>query len=137
MDGVSPEMMSWSNSGNWDEFLPKIAWTNHNLYLTDPFIASPWQGLNMTRLLDDARREQMVSLHYSRFIPYRYLTNCQYFFCQNSIVPDIRNYQYGALSTIAVTPNLCLGEIRPWLDKLPADQQARGHGTSTRNGPTS
>ena len=115
--------MTWSNSGNWIEFLPKIAWTNHNLYMTDPFIASPWQGLNMTRLLDDARREQMVSLHYSRFLPYRYLTNCQYFFSQNSIVPDIRNYQYGALSTVAVTPNLCLAEIRPWLDKLPANQR--------------
>lgn len=124
LNDVSADMMTWSNSGNWAELLPKIAWWNSNLYLTDPFIASPWQGLNMTRLLDDARREQMVSLHYSRFIPYRFLTNCQYFFCQNSIVPDIRNYQYGVLSTIAVTPNLCLGEIRPWLDRLPEPKQA-------------
>jgi hypothetical protein len=120
---VDPDMMIWSNSGNWAEFLPKIAWSNPNLYLTDPYIATPWPGLNMTRLLDDARREQMVSLHYSRFAPYRYFTNCQYFFSQNSIVPDIRNYQYGALSSIAVTPNLCLAEIRPWLDRLPAPQQ--------------
>jgi hypothetical protein len=118
INGVSPQMMTWSNSGNWAELLPKIAWANPNLYLTDPFIATPWQGLNMTRLLDDARREQMVSLHNSRFIPYRFLTNCQYFFSQNSIVPDIRNYEYGALSTLAVTPNLCLAEIRPWLDRL-------------------
>lgn len=118
-----PQMMTWSNSGNWVDLLPKIAWTNHNLYLTDPFIATEWQGLNMTRLLDDARREQMVSLHYTRFIPYRFLTNCQYFFSQNSVSPDIRNYQYGALSTIAVTPNLCLAEIRPWLDRLPEAQQ--------------
>lgn len=125
VNSISPEMMSWSNAGDWGDLLPKLAWTNHNMYLTDPFIASPWQGLNMTRLLDDARREQMVSLHHSRFIPYRYLTNCQYFFCQNSVVPEIRNYQYGALSTVAVTPNLCLGEIRPWLDRLPADGQAQ------------
>jgi hypothetical protein len=125
INAVSPEMMTWSNSGNWSGLLPKIAWTNPNLYLTDPFIATPWQGLNMTRLLDDARREQMVSLHYSRFIPYRFLSNCQYFFSQNSVSPDIRNYQYGALSTLAVTPNLCLGEIRPWIDRLsPADQEA-------------
>lgn len=115
---VSPQMMTWSNSGNWQEFLPKIAWFNPNLYLTDPFINTEWQGLNMTRLLDDARREQMVSLHHSHFIPYRFLTNCQYFFSQNSIVPDIRNFEYGFLSTVAVTPNLTLGEIRPWLDKL-------------------
>ena len=120
---VDPEMMVWSNSGNWSEFLPKIAWWNPNLYLTDPFIATPWPGLNMTRLLDDARREQMVSLHYTHFMPFRNYTNCQYFFSQNSIVPDIRNYQYGALSSIAVTPNLCLAEIRPWLDRLPASQQ--------------
>lgn len=119
IDTVSPEMMTWSNSGNWADLLPKIAWYNPNLYLTDPFISTPWQGLNMTRLLDDARREQMVSLHYSTFIPYRFLSNCQYFFSQNSISPDIRNYEYGALSTLAVTPNLCLGEIRPWLDRLP------------------
>ena len=72
----------------------------------------------MTRLLDDSRREQMVTLHYSHFIPYRFFTNCQYFFSQNSVVPDLRNYQYGALSTLAVTPNICLGEIRPWLDDL-------------------
>ena len=86
---VDPEMMVWSNSGNWSEFLPKIAWWSPNLYLTDPFIATPWPGLNMTRLLDDARREQMVSLHYTHFMPFRNYTNCQYFFSQNSIVPDI------------------------------------------------
>lgn len=125
INSVSPQMMTWSNSGNWEELLPKIAWSNHNLYLTDPFIVTPWQGLNMTRLLDDVRREQMVSLHYSHFLPYRFYTNCQYFFCQNSIVPDIRNFEYGALSTIAVTPNLCLGEVRPWLDRLPAAEQER------------
>jgi hypothetical protein len=120
---VDPDTMVWSNSGNWSEFLPKIAWSNPNLYLTDPFIATPWPGLNMTRLLDDARREQMVSLHYKTFVPYRCFTNCQYFFSQNSIVPDVRNYQYGALSSLAVTPNLCLAEVRPWLDRLPAPQQ--------------
>ena len=125
INSVSPQMMTWSNSGNWEELLPKIAWSNHNLYLTDPFIATPWQGLNMTRLLDDARREQMVSLHNKRFLPYRFYTNCQYFFCQNSIVPDIRNFEYGVLSTIAVTPNLSLGEVRPWLDRLTAADQDR------------
>ncbi len=123
LNDVSPNMMTWSNSGNWSEFLPKIAWTNPNLYLADPYMALPWQGLNMTRLLDDTRREQMVALHYSRFIPYRYFTNCQYFFCQNSIVPDIRNYQYGMLATVAVVPNLCPAEIRLWLDKLPDKQR--------------
>jgi len=120
INSVSPQMMTWSNSGDWEELLPKIAWVNHNLYLTDPFIRTPWQGLNMTRLLDDARREQMVSLHFSHFLPYRFFSNCQYFFSQNSVVPDIRNFEYGALSTIAVTPNLSVGEIRPWVDKLSA-----------------
>lgn len=118
INAVSPHMMTWSNSGNWQEFLPKIAWSNPNLYLTDPFINTAWPGLNMTRLLDDARREQMVTLHNSHFVPYRFFTNCQYFFSQNSIVPDIRNFEYGALSTLAVTPNLALAEVRPWLDKL-------------------
>ncbi len=125
LNSVSPNMLTESNAGNWAEFLPKLAWTNHNLYLTDPFIASPWQGLNMTRILDDVRREQMVSLHYLRFMPYRSYTNCQYFFCNNSIVPDIRNYHYGALSSIAVTPNLCLAEIRPWLDRLNPEHNAQ------------
>lgn len=125
LNGVSPNMLTESNAGNWAEFLPKIAWANHNLYLTDPFIASPWQGLNQTRILDDVRREQMVSLHYSRFMPYRSYTNCQYFFSSNSISPDIRNYQYGALSSIAVTPNLCLAEIRPWLDRLNPQHNAQ------------
>jgi hypothetical protein len=41
------------------------------------------------------------------------------------VVPDIRNFEYGALSTLAVTPNLGLGEIRTWMDRLPPDQQSR------------
>jgi hypothetical protein len=109
INNVSPQMMTWSNSGNWTELLPKLAWANPNLYLTDPFIASPWQGLNMTRLLDDSRREQMVFLHQTKFLPYRFFTNCQYFFCQDSVVPDTRSFKYGALSSLAVTPNLSLG----------------------------
>lgn len=123
INNVSENMMTWSNSGVWSELLPKIAWYNHNLYLTDPFMDKPWHGLNMTRLLDDVRREQMVSLHYSRFIPYRYLSNVQYFFCQNSIVPDTQNYQFGALSTLAVVPNLGFGELRFWLETLPDSRQ--------------
>ena len=119
INAVSTQMMTWPNSGDFTEMLPKLAWYTPNLYLTDPVIATPWQGLNMTRLLDDARREQMVSLHHSRFLPYRFFTNFQYFLSQNSVVPDIRNFEYGALSTLAVTPNLGLGEIRPWLDRLP------------------
>jgi hypothetical protein len=115
---VSPQMLVWPNSGCWVDLLPKVVWYAPSQYLTDPYLATPWQGLNMTRLLDDSRREQMVNLHYSHFVPYRFYTNCQYFFCQNSVVPDIRNYQYGALSTFAVTPNICLAEIRPWLDDL-------------------
>jgi hypothetical protein len=124
VNAVSPQMLTWPNSGDWLEILPKLAWYSPNLYLTDPFIETSWQGLNMTRLLDDSRREQMISLHHSSLLPYRFFTNCQYFFSQNSIVPDIRNFEYGALSTLAVTPNLCLGEFRPWMDTLsPSDQE--------------
>jgi len=125
INAVSPQMMTWPNSGDFVEMLPKLAWYSPNLYLTDPFIRTPWQGLNMTRLLDEARREQMVSIHHSAFLPYRFFTNFQYFFSQNSIMPDIRNFEYGALSTIAVTPNVGLGEIRPWLARLPASDQAK------------
>jgi hypothetical protein len=122
---VSPQMLIWPNSGCWSDLLPKVVWYAPSQYLTDPYLATPWQGLNMTRLLDDSRREQMVNLHYSRFIPYRFFTNCQYFFIQNSVVPDVRNYQYGALSTLAVTPNICLAEIRPWLDDLSATDREK------------
>jgi hypothetical protein len=115
---VSPQMLIWPNSGCWEDLMPKLAWYAPSQYLTDPYISTPWQGLNMTRLLDDSRRQQMVQLHYTHFIPYRFFTNCQYFFSQNSVVPDIRQYQYGALSSLAVTPNICLAEIRPWLDDL-------------------
>ena len=93
---VSPQMLIWPNSGCWADLLPKVVWYAPSQYLTDPYVYTPWQGLNMTRLFDDSRREQMVVLHYSHFIPYRFFTNCQYFFVQNSAVPDVRNYQYGA-----------------------------------------
>ncbi len=125
ISAVSPEMLIWPNSGCWTDLLPKIAWHAPSQYLTDPVIGTPWQGLNMTRLLDDARREQMVNIHYSHFIPYRYFTNCQYFFVQNSITPDIRNFEYGALSTMAVTPNICVAEVRPWVDSLSETDKKR------------
>lgn len=118
ISAVSPNMLIWPNSGCWSELLPKIAWHAPSQYLTDPAMYTSWQGLNMTRLLDDTRREQMVNIHYSHFMPYRYFTNCQYFFVQNSVVPDIRNFEYGALSTLAVTPNICPAEIRPWIESL-------------------
>jgi hypothetical protein len=123
LNSVSGNMLTWSNSGVWAELLPKLAWYNDNLYLTDPFLDKPWPGVNQTRILDEVRREQMVSLHYSRFIPYRYFSNVQYFFCQNSITPDIDNYQYGALSTLAVTPNIAFGELRFWIDSLPESKR--------------
>jgi hypothetical protein len=132
INDVSPRMMTWPNSGNWQAFLPKLAWYTHNLYLTDPYIDKPWQGLNATSTMDDVRREQMVRLHYTHFLPYRFFTNCQYFFCQNSIVPDIRSFEYGALSTLAVTPNLCLAEVRPWMDTLTAAEQDRVKAFYTR-----
>ncbi len=122
INAVSPEMMTWSNSGNWTDFLPKLAWYNPNLYLTDPHVNHPWPGLNMTRILDDVRRQQMVEIHHTTFLPYRFFTNYQYFLSMNSVVPDIRNYRYGVLSTLAVTPNLGLGEIRQWIDRLPAPE---------------
>lgn len=124
INSVSAEMMTWSNSGNWVEFLPKIAWINPNLYLTDPYIDLPFQGLNMTRLLDDERRKQMFDLHYSHFLPFRFMTNYQYFLSRNSIVPDIRNYKFGALSTLAVTPNLGLGEVRQWINNQSEENKA-------------
>ncbi len=122
---VSPQMMTWPNSGDFIQLLPKLAWYSPNLYLTDPSLERPWQGLSMTRLLDDSRREQMVTLHHSRFLPYRFFTNFQYFLSQSSVVPDIRNFEYGALSTLAVTPNLGLGEIRPWTERLSPAAQNR------------
>ena len=76
---VSPDMVIWPNSGDWGRLLPKLAWWAPNLYLSDPGVSSPWQGLNQTRLLDDARREQMVGLHYTHFLPYRFFSNFQYF----------------------------------------------------------
>ncbi|HIJ73560.1 MAG TPA: hypothetical protein HPP83_05595 [Candidatus Hydrogenedentes bacterium] len=125
LNDVSPETMVWTHSGSSIELLPKIAWWNQNMYLTDAYVDKPWQGLNMSRILDDIRRDQMVTLHYSRFLPYRFYTNCQYFFGLNSIVPDIRNYEYGALSTLAVTPNISIPEIRPWIERLSPTNQER------------
>jgi hypothetical protein len=123
LNNVSDNMLTWTNSGVWVELLPKLAWYNDNMYLTDPFLDKPWPGLNQTRILDEVRRDQMVALHYLTFIPYRYFSNVQYFFCQNSITSDIDNYQYGALSTFAVVPNLGFGELRFWMESLPESKR--------------
>jgi len=120
LNAISPNYMIWSNSGNWEELLPKLYWWNQNIYLTDPHVREYAPALNVLKLLGDGRREQMVSIHEKTFTPYRAFTNCEYYAFRRSREPDMRVFEYSFLQGLAVTPNICPAETRVFLNTLPA-----------------
>ena len=117
---LSPEYLVWTNSGNWLQFMPKLIWHNPNVYLTDPHVRGYSSTLNQLKLLGDGRREQMVTVHERHFVPYRAFCNCEYYAFPRSRVPDTRVFAYSFLQGLAVTPNICPAETRPFLARLPA-----------------
>lgn len=117
---TSPDFLVWSNSGNWKEFMPKLVWYNPNVYLTDPVVHHYQPTLNGLKLLDDARRGQTVSVHERYFVPYRNFCNCEYYLIRRSRVNDVHVFEYGLLQGLAVTPNVCLAELRTFLNRIPS-----------------
>lgn len=123
--GLSPDYLVWTNSGNWIEFMPKLGWYNPNMYLTDPHPRAYSQNLNALKYMGDCRREQMVTVHHSHFVPYRFFTNCEYYYTRRSRIHDMRVFEYSLLQGLAVTPNLCLAELRTFLERIPTGKRAQ------------
>jgi hypothetical protein len=120
LNELSPDYLIWSNSGNWLEFMPKLVWWNHNVYLTDPHVREFAPNLNFLKFLGDGRREQMVSVHERYFVPYRHFTNCEYYAFPRSRVHDLQEFEYSFLQGLAVTPNICPAETRVFLNRVPS-----------------
>lgn len=123
LQALHPEFLVWTNSGNWIDLMPKFTWYNPNVYLTDPHVRHYAPTLNALKLLGDGRREQMVSVHETFFVPYRAFTNCEYYAFPRSRIPDVRFFEYSLLQGLAVTPNVCPAELRPFLNRVPAPQR--------------
>ena len=119
LNALDPDFLSWSNSGNWLELMPKLTWSNPNVYLTDPSPRAYASHLNALKHLGDGRREQMVSVHESCFIPYRAFCNCEYYFIRRSRLSDPMVFEYSFLQGLAVTPNICPAELRTFLNRIP------------------
>jgi hypothetical protein len=120
LNALDPDFLIWSNSGNWLELMPKLTWFNPNVYLTDPHARAYAPHLNALKFLGDGRREQMVSVHESHFVPYRAFCNCEYYFVPRSRLADTKVFEYSFLQGLAVTPNLCPGELRTFLNRIPS-----------------
>ncbi|WP_262249928.1 hypothetical protein, partial [Parapedobacter soli] len=125
LNETDENFLVWSNSGNWLELMPKLIWYNPNVYLTDPHVRQYAPHLNILKNLGDGRREQMVSVHNRYFVPYRAFTNYEYYIAPNSRLADPRVFEYSFLQGLAVTPNLGLGEIRSFLDRVSSKDNAR------------
>ncbi|BBH20169.1 hypothetical protein Back11_15140 [Paenibacillus baekrokdamisoli] len=121
--GIHPEYLIWTNSGNWLEFMPKLVWYNPNIYLTDPHVREYTPNLNMLKLMGDTRREQMVTFHNTYMVPYRFYTNCEYYYSRRSRIHDLHVFEYSLLQGLAVTPNICLGEWRTFLERIPSSKR--------------
>ena len=125
LSALDPKFLVWSNSGNWIDLMPKFVWWNPNVYLTDPHARRYQSHLNALQYLGDARREQMVSVHESHGVPYRAFCNCEYYAQRRSRLHDLKVFEYSFLQGLAVTPNLCLGEFRTYLNRIPGSDAAR------------
>ncbi|HCN84236.1 MAG TPA: hypothetical protein DIT07_11545 [Sphingobacteriaceae bacterium] len=120
LNALSPNFLIWSNSGNWLQLMPKLTWYNQNVYLTDPHIRAYEPHLNVLKILGDGRREQMVTVHESYFVPYRTFTNFEYYLAPRSRLSDTKVFEYSFLQGIAVTPNIGFGELRTFLNGIPS-----------------
>lgn len=118
LNALDPNYLIWSNSGNWLELMPKLSWFNQNVYLTDPHPRKYAPHLNSLKFLGDGRREQMVSVHESHFVPYRTFSNCEYYLTPRSRLSDSKTFEYSFLQGLSVTPNICLAELRPFLNRI-------------------
>ena len=125
LNELDPDFLIWSNSGNWIDLMPKLTWTNQNVYLTDPHVREYSSHLNVLKLLGDGRREQMVSVHESHFVPYRNFTNYEYYLAPHSRLSDTKVFEYSFLQGLAVTPNMGLGELRSFLERIPSQDAQR------------
>ncbi len=119
---IGPEFLIWTNAGNFNEIAPKIAWYNPNMYLSDPHARAYASTLNLLKYYGDCRREQMVTVHNKYFLPYRCFTNCEYYVFRHSRVDDMAFFEYSFLQGLCVTPNICLGELRTFLERIPASK---------------
>jgi hypothetical protein len=119
LNALDPNFLLWSNSGDWIDLMPKLVWFNPNVYLTDPRPRSYASHLNALKFLGDGRREQMVSVHESHFVPYRAFCNCEYYVIPRSRLSDTKVFEYSFLQGLAVTPNICPGELRTFLNRIP------------------
>ncbi len=117
INSVSPDFLTWTNAGNWLEFMPKLLWYNPNVYLTDPHERGYLSTLNCLKYYGDVRREQMVSLHNKYFIPYTAFSNCEYYAFRHSRVDDESFFEYSFLQGLSVTPNISFGELRTFLER--------------------
>ena len=124
LSATGPEFLTWTNSGSWQEFMPKLIWHNPNAYLTDPHARHYSSSLNMLKYYGDCRREQMVSVHNKYFIPYASFTNCEYYIFRFSRVEDLQFFEYSFLQGLCVTPNICLGELRTFIERIPSGKVA-------------
>lgn len=120
LNKLDPNYQVWSNSGNWIDLMPKLTWYNQNVYLTDPHIRDYAPHLNTLKMFGDGRREQMVSVHESHFVPYRNFTNFEYYLVPKGRVSDTRFLEYSFLQGLCVTPNIGFGELRTLLERIPA-----------------
>lgn len=120
LNALDPNFLIWSNAGNWIDLMPKLTWFNPNVYLTDPHTRSYSSHLNALKFLGDGRREQMVSVHESHFVPYRAFCNCEYYLVPRSRLSDTKVFEYSFLQGLAVTPNICPAELRTFLNRIPS-----------------
>ncbi len=119
---IGPEFLVWTNAGAFNEIAPKIAWYNPNMYLSDPHARQYSSSLSLLKYYGDCRREQMVTVHNKYFLPYRCFTNCEYYVFRHSRVDDTAFFEYSFLQGLCVTPNICLGELRTFLERIPASK---------------
>ncbi len=125
LNALNPNFLIWSNSGNWLQLMPKLTWYNQNVYLTDPHVRAYEPHLNVLKILGDGRREQMVTVHESYYVPYRNFTNFEYYLAPDSRLSDTKIFEYSFLQGLAVTPNIGFGELRTFLNRIPSKESEK------------
>src|SRR6202022_1984258 len=112
----------WDTNLGFIPLQPKIVKYVDGIYPNDP--AGTTQLITLKRNLnyDEARRAQYTQALAENGLPPVYFRQCQYFLSDNSIVRNLKTFEYEILLDFVMGPNLAVGLFWSELQELPYGQ---------------
>jgi hypothetical protein len=112
----------WDTNLGFIPLQPKIVKYVDGIYPNDPEGTAGIITLNRNLNFDEARRKVYTTALTETGIPPVYYRQCQYFLSDNSLMRNLKTFQYEILLDFAMGPNLAVGHLWSELQEMPYGQ---------------